>query len=97
VSEKFNMMTYRIDSLNLHDLPFIIHYAGAHKPWQLSPRFRSECIRHQCPWAQWYASEAVLQNRSESASLLSPSSAEHNLPWEQGSPEQIASTPGFEW
>jgi len=72
VSEKFNMMTYRIDSLNLHDLPFIIHYAGAHKPWQLSPRFRSECIRHQCPWAQWYASEAVLQNRSESASLLSP-------------------------
>jgi lipopolysaccharide biosynthesis glycosyltransferase len=71
VSEKFNMMTYRIDSLNREDLPFIIHYAGAHKPWQLSPRFRNECIRHQCPWAQWYASEEVMHKRSELTSLES--------------------------
>ena len=60
VSEKFNMMTYRIDSLNRQDLPFIVHYAGAHKPWQLSPRFRGECLRHHCPWAQWFAAEKLL-------------------------------------
>jgi lipopolysaccharide biosynthesis glycosyltransferase len=71
VSEKFNTMTYRIESLNREDMPFIIHYAGAHKPWQLSPRFRSECIRHQCPWAQWYASEELMHNRSELTSLVS--------------------------
>jgi len=70
VSEKFNMMTYRIDSLNPRDLPFIIHYAGAHKPWQLSPRFRSECLRHHCPWSQWYAAEAALFDCPEVSSLL---------------------------
>ena len=60
VSEKFNMLTYRIDSLRPQDLPFIIHYAGAHKPWQLSPRFRRECLRHRCPWSQWFAAEKLL-------------------------------------
>lgn len=70
VSEKFNMMSYRVESLSQQDSPFIIHYAGAHKPWQLSPRFRRECTRYQCPWAQWFRCEQLLQHQLNDTSLL---------------------------
>jgi len=69
VSEKFNMMTYRLDSVAGNDAPFIIHFAGAHKPWQLHPRFRQACRRHGCPWSEWFKAEEFLLQRTELAAL----------------------------
>lgn len=63
VSEQFNMLTYRIDTLNEENLPFVIHYAGAHKPWQLQQRFRFKCMHHRCPWTRWYVAEEQLHLR----------------------------------
>lgn len=60
VSEKFNTLTYRLDQLDDDDLPFIIHYAGAHKPWHLSTRLAHYCVEARCPWAVWFQAESAL-------------------------------------
>lgn len=62
VSESFNTLTYRFDSLRKSELPRIIHYAGAHKPWHLPRRFSGLCAGHRCPWSAWFiAEDAFLQ------------------------------------
>lgn len=61
VSESFNTLTYRVDSLrDLTEIPRIIHFAGAHKPWQLPDRFRRLCLRHECPWSLWFEAETAM-------------------------------------
>ena len=60
VSEKFNLLTYRVDSLDPSNMPYIIHYAGAHKPWHLRRDLADACIYHQCPWAAWFEAEQRL-------------------------------------
>lgn len=63
VSEKFNLLTYRVDSLNPSDMPYIIHYAGAHKPWHLRRELNKACLDHQCPWAAWFDAEQKLHSQ----------------------------------
>jgi lipopolysaccharide biosynthesis glycosyltransferase len=61
VSETYNTLTYRVDSLrDLNEIPRIIHFAGAHKPWQLPDRFRRLCLRHECPWSLWFEAETAM-------------------------------------
>lgn len=60
VSEKFNTLTYRYDQLDNSDLPFITHYAGAHKPWHVPRQFAPACVRHRCPWSLWFEVEEEL-------------------------------------
>jgi lipopolysaccharide biosynthesis glycosyltransferase len=61
VPETYNLLTYRVDSLrDLSELPRIIHFAGAHKPWQLPPRFRTRCLIHECPWSLWFEAETAM-------------------------------------
>lgn len=60
IPEGFNMLTYRADTVDPSELPFITHYAGAHKPWHLPRRFSRECLRHNCPWSLWFKAEAEL-------------------------------------
>ncbi len=57
VSESYNTLTYRIDSLRGQPSPQIVHYAGAHKPWHLPRRFARSCLAHQCPWSLWFSAE----------------------------------------
>lgn len=63
VSEKFNLLTYRVDSLDSNDMPYIIHYAGAHKPWHLRRDLAKACLDHQCPWAAWFEAEQKLHSQ----------------------------------
>ena len=63
VSEKFNLLTYRVDSLDPNDMPYIIHYAGAHKPWHLRRELSKACLDHQCPWAAWFDAEQKLHSQ----------------------------------
>ena len=63
VSEKFNLLTYRVDSLDPNDMPYIIHYAGAHKPWHLRRDLAKACLDHQCPWAAWFEAEQRLHSQ----------------------------------
>ena len=63
VSEKFNLLTYRVDSLDPNDMPYIIHYAGAHKPWHLRRDLANACLDHQCPWAAWFDAEQRLHSQ----------------------------------
>jgi hypothetical protein len=60
ISEKFNLLTYRVDSLDPTDLPFIVHYAGAHKPWHLRRDLSEACLGHRCPWSVWFEAERKL-------------------------------------
>jgi len=60
VSEKFNLLTYSVDSLDPNEMPYIIHYAGAHKPWHLRRDLANTCVEHQCPWAAWFEAEQRL-------------------------------------
>ena len=57
IPEVFNMLTYRCDNFQGVPLPFIIHYAGAHKPWHMPRRFTTVCDRHGCPWSVWFSAE----------------------------------------
>ncbi len=57
IPEKFNLLTYRVDSLEPSDMPFIIHYAGAHKPWHLRRDLTHGCLKHICPWSAWFWAE----------------------------------------
>ena len=63
VSEKFNLLTYRVDSLDPNDMPHIIHYAGAHKPWHLRRDLDKACLDHHCPWSAWFEAERKLLDR----------------------------------
>lgn len=63
VSEKFNLLTYRVDSLHPNEMPHIIHYAGAHKPWHLRRDLDKACLDHHCPWSAWFEAERKLLDR----------------------------------
>jgi lipopolysaccharide biosynthesis glycosyltransferase len=68
VSERYNAVTYRIDRIPEVEPPFIIHYAGAHKPWHLPRELSGPCLRHRCPWSAWFQAESsFLQGLGESA------------------------------
>ena len=69
VSEKFNLLTYRVDSLEPNDMPYIIHYAGAHKPWHLRRDLATACLDHQCPWAAWFDAEQRLHSQHGNTAL----------------------------
>ena len=60
ISERFNTLTYRYDQLDSSALPFITHYAGAHKPWHVPRRFSGACLTHRCPWSLWFLAEKEL-------------------------------------
>ena len=60
ISERFNTLTYRYDQVDYSELPFITHYAGAHKPWHVPRRFSRACLRHHCPWSLWFQLETEL-------------------------------------
>ena len=70
VSEKFNLLTYRVDSLDPDDMPFIIHYAGAHKPWHLRRDLSQSCVDHRCPWSAWFEAEEKIFDRLRDTSVL---------------------------
>lgn len=57
VSEKFNTLTYTVEQLPEQNPPFIIHYAGAHKPWHLARPYSSRCTQYRCPWSEWFLAE----------------------------------------
>ena len=57
VSENYNLLTYRVDSLSSDNMPFIIHFAGAHKPWHLRRDLIAPCKSHHCPWSEWFSAE----------------------------------------
>ena len=69
VSEKFNLLTSRVDSLDPNDMPYIIHYAGAHKPWHLRRDLANACLDHQCPWAAWFEAEQRLHSQHGDTAL----------------------------
>ena len=60
VSERFNTLTYRLDTIPAKDPPFIIHYAGAHKPWHLRRPLTHHCTEYRCPWSAWFHAEGHL-------------------------------------
>ena len=60
ISERFNTLTYRYNQLDSRALPFITHYAGAHKPWHVPRRFSGACLTHRCPWSLWFLAEREL-------------------------------------
>ena len=72
VSEKFNTLTYRLDKLNRSDLPFVVHYAGPHKPWHLVPSLRHRCLIHDCPWVAWFEAEDAFLISLSNTELLAP-------------------------
>ena len=63
ISERFNTLTYRYDQVDSSQLPLIMHYAGAHKPWHVPRRFSGACLRHQCPWSLWFQLEKELLSK----------------------------------
>jgi lipopolysaccharide biosynthesis glycosyltransferase len=69
VSERFNVLTYRVDSLASREPPFILHYAGAHKPWHMPRRFAHLCLQHQCPWSEWFRAESIFLDSITSGQL----------------------------
>jgi len=69
VSEKFNLLTYRVDSLTASNMPYIIHFAGAHKPWHLRRDLAKACLDHQCPWAVWFEAEQEVHSMLNNTSL----------------------------
>lgn len=70
VSERYNSLTYRIDKIPENDPPFIIHYAGAHKPWHLPRSLTGRCLSYGCPWSAWFDAEAEFLKGIGDASLL---------------------------
>jgi lipopolysaccharide biosynthesis glycosyltransferase len=70
VSERYNSLTYRIDRIPEIDPPFIIHYAGAHKPWHLPRPLTGRCVAHRCPWSAWFAAEAEFLQGLDNPGLL---------------------------
>jgi lipopolysaccharide biosynthesis glycosyltransferase len=70
VSERYNSLTYRIDRIPGIDPPFIIHYAGAHKPWHLPRPLNGRCVEHRCPWSAWFTAEAEFLDGLDGPGLL---------------------------
>jgi len=64
-STRYNVLTYSIDQLGRDDPPFIVHYAGAHKPWHLARGLTRRCREYRCPWSAWFdAEDAFLRSAS---------------------------------
>lgn len=57
IPESYNTLTYRREHVRDGALPFIVHYAGAHKPWHMPRRFAPACSSYQCPWSLWFDAE----------------------------------------
>ena len=57
IPESYNTLTYRRDHVRDGALPFIVHYAGAHKPWHMPRRFTPACSSYRCPWSLWFDAE----------------------------------------
>jgi lipopolysaccharide biosynthesis glycosyltransferase len=57
VPETYNTLTYRRDHFRDTAPPFILHYAGAHKPWHMPRRFSPVCTSYRCPWSLWFDAE----------------------------------------
>lgn len=70
VSERFNALTYRVDSLSSTTPPFIIHYAGAHKPWHMPRRHAHRCLSYRCPWSEWFIAESEFLDDLGDSALL---------------------------
>lgn len=70
VSERFNVLTYRIDTLSSKTPPFIIHYAGAHKPWHMPRRHAHRCLSYRCPWSEWFIAESEFLDGLSNSALL---------------------------
>lgn len=70
VSEAFNTLTYRLERLIPSQLPAIIHFAGAHKPWHLPRQLKHVCMEYRCPWAAWFDAEAELADMLTNNPLL---------------------------
>ena len=60
IPESYNTLTYRRDHLRDGVVPYIVHYAGAHKPWHLPRRFTPVCSSYRCPWSLWFDTEREL-------------------------------------
>lgn len=69
IPEKYNLLTYRIDVLDTDDMPRIIHYAGAHKPWHLRRDLSQACLDYSCPWSAWFEAEKNLFEETGSTQL----------------------------
>lgn len=69
IPEEFNTLTYRRDHLRNGPPPFIIHYAGAHKPWHLPRRFSRVCSSYGCPWSAWFDAEKELMSDIHGSAL----------------------------
>ncbi len=57
IPETYNTLTYRKDHVRDTAPPFIVHYAGAHKPWHMPRRFSRVCTSYGCPWSLWFHAE----------------------------------------
>ena len=57
IPETYNTLTYRKDHVRDTAPPFIVHYAGAHKPWHMPRRFSPVCTSYRCPWSLWFHAE----------------------------------------
>ncbi len=60
IPETYNTLTYRRDHFRDTAPPFILHYAGAHKPWHMPRRFSRVCTSYRCPWSLWLHAEKAL-------------------------------------
>ena len=69
VSEAYNTLTYRVDRVRPGEIPFILHYAGPHKPWHLHRSLSIVCEEYSCPWAQWFLEERYLFDAMVKSSL----------------------------
>jgi lipopolysaccharide biosynthesis glycosyltransferase len=70
VSERFNLLTYRIDRVSSIEPPFIIHFAGAHKPWHMPRHYVQRCAAYGCPWSMWFAAETTLLSGMQGSHVL---------------------------
>lgn len=69
VPETFNTLTYRVDRLLPEEIPFVLHYAGPHKPWHLPRSLSFVCQEYSCPWAAWFSEERYLFHTTHNTSL----------------------------
>jgi lipopolysaccharide biosynthesis glycosyltransferase len=60
ISERFNTLSYRYHSLSDSEPPFVVHYAGAHKPWHLPRRYVRRCENYGTLWSLWFEAEKAL-------------------------------------
>ncbi len=68
--EAYNTLTYRYVSFRGVTVPYIVHYAGAHKPWHMPRRFTPLSLRAQSPWSLWFEAEKSMLERMASSSDL---------------------------